>query len=277
MGELPPNNAELDRTACAVADAAHAAQASATADDIVCAANIAENPYKRDFPLLANHPDLVFLDSAATAQRPAVVLDAQRRFYEEMNANALRGLYRLSVEATEAIENRPPARGSLHRRTRRARHRADAQRVGVAQHRGEGVRPHRARAGRRGVHHHHGAPLEPDSVAAGLPRGRREAGVPVPRRKRRHHARGNGREDRPEDEDPVRRARVRTCLACRTPSRSLAAACTRRAATWWSTARSPRRTSTLTCRKSTPTSSPSARTSCSARSAWACCGAATSC
>ncbi|WP_333790148.1 aminotransferase class V-fold PLP-dependent enzyme, partial [Parolsenella catena] len=98
------NNAELDRTACAVADAAHAAQASATAGDIVCAANIAENPYKRDFPLLANHPDLVFLDSAATAQRPAAVLDAQRRFYEEMNANALRGLYRLSVEATEAIE-----------------------------------------------------------------------------------------------------------------------------------------------------------------------------
>ena len=98
------NNAELDRTACAVADAAHAAQASATADDIVCAANIAENPSKRDVPLLANHPDLVFLDSAATAQRPKAVLDAQRRFYEEMNANALRGLYRLSVEATEAIE-----------------------------------------------------------------------------------------------------------------------------------------------------------------------------
>ena len=87
-----------------MAEAANAAQASATAGDIVCAANIAENPYKRDFPLLANHPDLVFLDSAATAQRPAAVLDAQRRFYEEMNANALRGLYRLSVEATEAIE-----------------------------------------------------------------------------------------------------------------------------------------------------------------------------
>ena len=32
------------------------------------------------------------------------MLDAQRRFYEEMNANALRGLYRLSVEATEAID-----------------------------------------------------------------------------------------------------------------------------------------------------------------------------
>lgn len=93
-----------DPTACAIADAAAAAATSAAAPDIVCAANIAENPYKRDFPLLANNPGLAFLDSAATAQRPKTVLDAQRRFYEEMNANALRGLYRLSVEATEAID-----------------------------------------------------------------------------------------------------------------------------------------------------------------------------
>ena len=67
------------------------------------ASALAESPYKKDFPLLASNPDLAFLDSAATAQRPSVVLDAQRRFYETMNANALRGLYRLSVEATEAI------------------------------------------------------------------------------------------------------------------------------------------------------------------------------
>ena len=64
---------------------------------------IAQNPYKQDFPLLANNPGLVFLDSAATAQRPTTVLDAQRRFYETMNANPLRGLYKLSVEATSAI------------------------------------------------------------------------------------------------------------------------------------------------------------------------------
>ncbi len=64
---------------------------------------IEQNPYKEDFPLLEGNPDLAFLDSAATAQRPAAVLDAQRRFYETMNANPLRGLYRLSVEATEAI------------------------------------------------------------------------------------------------------------------------------------------------------------------------------
>ena len=64
---------------------------------------IEQNPYKEDFPLLEGNPNLAFLDSAATAQRPAAVLDAQRRFYETMNANPLRGLYRLSVEATEAI------------------------------------------------------------------------------------------------------------------------------------------------------------------------------
>ncbi|HJA00915.1 MAG TPA: SufS family cysteine desulfurase [Candidatus Collinsella stercoripullorum] len=67
------------------------------------AADIDRNPYKADFPLLAGNPNLAFLDSGATAQRPACALDAQRRFYETMNANPLRGLYSLSVEATEAI------------------------------------------------------------------------------------------------------------------------------------------------------------------------------
>ena len=69
----------------------------------VQASALAVSPYKEDFPLLRNNQNLAFLDSAATAQRPNAVLDAQRRFYETMNANALRGLYRLSVEATEAI------------------------------------------------------------------------------------------------------------------------------------------------------------------------------
>lgn len=65
--------------------------------------DIRQNPYKADFPLLTSHPDIAFLDSAATAQRPACVLDAQRHFYETMNANPLRGLYGLSVEATAAV------------------------------------------------------------------------------------------------------------------------------------------------------------------------------
>ena len=65
--------------------------------------DIETNPYKAAFPLFTEHPDIAFLDSAATAQRPACVLDAQKRFSETMNANPLRGLYSLSVEATDAI------------------------------------------------------------------------------------------------------------------------------------------------------------------------------
>ncbi|MDJ1121071.1 SufS family cysteine desulfurase [Olsenella sp. YH-ols2217] len=71
--------------------------------DPAVAANIDENPYRADFPLLANSPGLAFLDSAATAQRPECVLEAQKVFYETMNANPLRGLYGLSIEATEEI------------------------------------------------------------------------------------------------------------------------------------------------------------------------------
>ena len=65
--------------------------------------DIDANPYKEAFPLFAERPEITFLDSAATAQRPGCVLEAQKRFYETMNANPLRGLYSLSVEATEAI------------------------------------------------------------------------------------------------------------------------------------------------------------------------------
>ena len=65
--------------------------------------DIEKNPYKADFPLLSGHPELAFLDSAATAQRPACVLDAERDFYKQMNANPLRGLYSLSVRATSEI------------------------------------------------------------------------------------------------------------------------------------------------------------------------------
>ena len=67
--------------------------------------DIEKNPYKQDFPLLASHPDLAYLDSAATAQRPQCVLDAQVEFSKTMNANPLRGLYELSIKATDAIEN----------------------------------------------------------------------------------------------------------------------------------------------------------------------------
>jgi cysteine desulfurase/selenocysteine lyase len=51
--------------------------------------------------LLVNNPGLHYLDSAATSQKPKVVLDALRDFYETSNANPHRGAYALSVRATE--------------------------------------------------------------------------------------------------------------------------------------------------------------------------------
>jgi cysteine desulfurase / selenocysteine lyase len=56
---------------------------------------------RADFPLLVNNPGLHYLDSAATSQKPRVVLDALRDFYETANANPHRGAYALSVRATE--------------------------------------------------------------------------------------------------------------------------------------------------------------------------------
>lgn len=56
---------------------------------------------RSDFPLLVNSPGLHYLDSAATSQKPKVVLDALRDFYETANANPHRGAYALSVRATE--------------------------------------------------------------------------------------------------------------------------------------------------------------------------------
>ena len=62
------------------------------------------NAWRKDFPLLMAQ-DIAYLDNAATAQRPQCVLDAVRRFYCEQNANPLRGLYPLSIAATDAYEN----------------------------------------------------------------------------------------------------------------------------------------------------------------------------
>jgi cysteine desulfurase/selenocysteine lyase len=62
---------------------------------------------RQDFPILRRtfhgHP-LAYLDSAASSQKPSVVLDAEREFYEEKNANVHRGVYALSEEATDAYE-----------------------------------------------------------------------------------------------------------------------------------------------------------------------------
>lgn len=56
---------------------------------------------RADFPLLAGRPELHYLDSAASAQKPRAVLDAVRDYYEASYANPHRGAYALSVAATE--------------------------------------------------------------------------------------------------------------------------------------------------------------------------------
>jgi cysteine desulfurase/selenocysteine lyase len=60
--------------------------------------------YKKDFPLLRD-ADVAYLDNAATAQRPACVIEAEKEFYLRHNANPLRGLYKLAMEATDAYED----------------------------------------------------------------------------------------------------------------------------------------------------------------------------
>ncbi|HYW32497.1 MAG TPA: cysteine desulfurase [Gemmatimonas sp.] len=60
---------------------------------------------RADFPLLAANPALHYLDSAATSQKPRVVLDAIRNFYETANANPHRGAYALSAAATDAYHD----------------------------------------------------------------------------------------------------------------------------------------------------------------------------
>jgi cysteine desulfurase / selenocysteine lyase len=61
-----------------------------------------------DFPLLVRSPldnrPLVYLDSAASSQKPAAVIAALDHYYRHLNANVHRGVYHLSEAATEKYE-----------------------------------------------------------------------------------------------------------------------------------------------------------------------------
>lgn len=61
------------------------------------------NSYKKDFPILEKN-NIVYLDSAATTQKPIQVIDAIDRFYKNSNANPHRGAYKLSLEATNLYD-----------------------------------------------------------------------------------------------------------------------------------------------------------------------------
>lgn len=62
-------------------------------------------PCRLDFPLFQAHPDLAYLDNAATMQRPRQMIEAISTFYSEENANVHRGLYALSNKASDRYES----------------------------------------------------------------------------------------------------------------------------------------------------------------------------
>ena len=61
------------------------------------------NSYKKDFPILEKN-NIVYLDSAATTQKPIQVINAIDRYYKNSNANPHRGAYKLSLDATNIYD-----------------------------------------------------------------------------------------------------------------------------------------------------------------------------
>jgi cysteine desulfurase / selenocysteine lyase len=59
---------------------------------------------RREFPIFASYPDLVFLDSGASAQKPRSVIDGLAEFYRTDYANVHRGVYHLSARSTDRFE-----------------------------------------------------------------------------------------------------------------------------------------------------------------------------
>ena len=61
--------------------------------------------FRSDFPIFTSHPDLVYLDSASTTQKPRHVIDAMSNMLEESYANIHRGSYDLSEMAEAYYES----------------------------------------------------------------------------------------------------------------------------------------------------------------------------
>jgi len=80
---------------------------------------------RRDFPALnqsVNGKPLIYLDNAASAQKPEAVLDAMDRYYRESHSNVHRGAHTLGDRATMAFEGRA---GNGARISQRQQHQRD--------------------------------------------------------------------------------------------------------------------------------------------------------
>ena len=156
---------------------------------------------REDFPILRQRVHgrpLVYLDNAATTQKPRAVIDAVSRYYEEDNANVHRGVHLLSERATRRYEE---ARVTVARFIGAA----DPHEVIFVRGTTEAVNlvaqtfgRTRVGAGRRGARHRARAPLQHRALAAPLPgEGGAPAGGPDHGRgrprSRRARARSSGR------------------------------------------------------------------------------------
>ena len=63
-----------------------------------------DSNYKSLFPIFTQHPALIYLDHAATSQKPATVIERMRQYLEESNGSPHRGAHLLSVEATRQYD-----------------------------------------------------------------------------------------------------------------------------------------------------------------------------
>ena len=81
---------------------------SATKKSIMKTFKIYNLHEKKDFPLLANNHNnkqIIYLDHAATTQKPIQVLNKLDEYYKNFNANVHRGAHQLSAKATDEFEN----------------------------------------------------------------------------------------------------------------------------------------------------------------------------
>ena len=59
---------------------------------------------KKQFPIFSHHPNLAYLDNAATTQKPQIVIDGITDFYQKENANIHRGIYDLAAKTSQKYE-----------------------------------------------------------------------------------------------------------------------------------------------------------------------------
>ena len=134
---------------------------------------------RRDFPILdrrVGESKLVYLDNAATSQKPRQVLDTLNDYYEEHNANIHRGVHRLAEEATALYEG---SRERVARFLGAGRKGPDLHPRHDRIHKPCGPRlgPQEPARRRRDLAHRGRAPLQPRTLAASGARDRREAAL----------------------------------------------------------------------------------------------------